>query len=79
MIYIKSILVGLGAAILSLALLVTATIMIGERAQPPWNGDVYQAWETSIPVVRILIVCGIVFAFGFTWTFRKSPKRSSPR
>jgi ABC-type spermidine/putrescine transport system permease subunit II len=73
MIYIKSILVGLVAAVLSLILLVAATIFISTREQSSGLGVV-------VGVVGYPLLVGvIVFAVGFAWEFRRSLRKASPR
>jgi hypothetical protein len=74
MVYLKSILVGLGLAVLTLVLLAAAAIAIGMRAQPGGVGAV--AVGVSGPTA--LIAGAIMFAVGFGWMFRRS-KKASPR
>ena len=65
MVYVKSILVGLGAAIVSVILLVAAATVIAMRGQPPGIGAV------GVSGSSVLIVGTIMFAVGFAWAFRR--------
>jgi ABC-type spermidine/putrescine transport system permease subunit II len=64
MIYFKSILAGLGAALLSLVLLAVAAMVIAHQ-QFPGIGAV------SVSASSVLIVGAITFAAGFAWAFRR--------
>jgi heme/copper-type cytochrome/quinol oxidase subunit 2 len=83
MIYVKSILVGLVAAVLSLALLIAATIFASLKSEQSsglgavaGGVDFNSNWVSGI---GILFVGVIVFAAGFTWQYRRSLRRASPR
>ncbi len=64
MLYVKSILAGLGAAVLSLVLLAAAAIVIA-REKFPGVGAVGVSGSSA------LIVALITFAIGFAWSFRR--------
>jgi hypothetical protein len=70
MVYVKSILVGLGAAVLSLVLLAAAAIVIGMREQPVGVGAV-----VGVSGSTVLIVGTIMFAVGFAWMFCRSSRK----
>jgi len=88
MIYFKSTLVGLAAAVLAaavlaLALPIAATILISLKSEKSsglgavaGGVDFNSDWVSGI---GILFVGVIVFASGFTWQFRRSLRRASPR
>ncbi len=69
MVYVKSILVGLGAAVLAQILLAAATLAILMRAQPPGVGAVV---GVSGPSGFILAL--VMFSVGFAWAFRRWSK-----
>jgi hypothetical protein len=77
MVYIKSIVVGIGAAVLSMILLTIATIIINVHNQSAWDGVAFDS--VSFSAVGILIAGAIVFAIGFIWKFRSSSRKPSPR
>jgi ABC-type Fe3+ transport system permease subunit len=64
MIYVKSILVGLGAAVLSLILLAAAALVIAHE-QFPGIGAV------GVSGSIVLILAGVMFTVGFIWAFRR--------
>jgi hypothetical protein len=72
-VYLKSILIGLGAAVLSVVLLAAVTTIIATRGQPSGVGAV------AINGTAVLAIFVIVFAVGFAWTFRRSPGKPSSR
>lgn len=74
MVYVKSILVGLGAAILSQILLAAVAIMINMRELAPGIGAIVGVSGSSALIVGL-----IMFAVGFSWQFRRSLRKSSPR
>ena len=72
MVYVKSILVGLVAAILSLVLLATAGIFVARRSFPG------QAQDVSVSGSSALIVGLVMFAVGYVWMFRRSSRKPRP-
>jgi hypothetical protein len=72
MVYVKSILVGLGAAILSLVLLAAIGIVINLRQEQSTG-----IGAIGVSASSILIVGLTMFAVGFGWMFRRSSRRSS--
>jgi hypothetical protein len=84
-IYIKSILAGLAATVLSLALLVAATIFISMRGiykESAGLGAVAGGVTFNSPYISgvVLLLGGvIVFTVGFTWEFRRSLRKASTR
>ena len=71
MVYVKSILVGLGAAILSLVLLAAIAIVINLR-----QGQIAGVGAIAVPASSILILGLIMFAVGFAWMYRRSSTKS---
>jgi hypothetical protein len=69
MIYVKSILVGLGAAILSLVLLAAIAVVISLP-----QGQIGGIGAIAVPASGILIVGLIMFAVGFAWMFRRKSR-----
>jgi len=83
MIYVRSILAGLAAAVLAVALLMAATIIIAMREvykQSPGLGavafDVNSGWVSGI---GLLLGGVLVFALGFAWEFRRSLRTTAAR
>jgi len=72
MIYVKSMLVGLGAAVLSQILLAAAAIVIARRDFPD------QASNVGVSGSSALIVGIVMFAAGFVLMFRSSSRKSPP-
>jgi hypothetical protein len=71
MVYVKCILVGLGAAILSLVLLAAIAVVINLP-----QGQIAGIGAIAVPASGILIVGLIIFAAGFAWMFRRSTRKS---
>jgi ABC-type Fe3+ transport system permease subunit len=71
MVYVKSILVGLGAAILSLVLLAAIAIVISLPQE-----QIAGIGAIAVPASGILIVSLTMFAVGFVWMFRRSSRKS---
>jgi hypothetical protein len=69
MVYVKSILVGLGAAILSLAVLAAIAIVTSMRAVDQSSGI---GAVVAVSGPSTLIVVLVTFALGFAWMFRRS-------
>jgi ABC-type Fe3+ transport system permease subunit len=66
MVYLKSILVGLGAAVLAVILMAGVGIAIAMRDQPSGVGAVIGVSGHSALVVAL-----VMFAVGFAWAFRR--------
>jgi hypothetical protein len=71
MVYVKSILVGLGIAILSLVLLAAIAVVINLP-----QGKITGVGAIAVPASGILIVGLTMFAVGFAWMFRRSTRKS---
>jgi hypothetical protein len=71
MVYVKSILVGLGTAILSLVLLAAIAVVINLRQEQSTG-----IGAIAVSASSILIVGLTTFAVGFVWMFRRSTRKS---
>jgi hypothetical protein len=69
MVYVKSILAGLGAAIFSLVLLAAIAVVINLRQEQSTG-----IGAIAVSASSILIVGLIMFAVGFIWMFRRSSR-----
>jgi hypothetical protein len=72
-IYLKSILVGIGALILSTLLAIAAVVLVAfvssQRSGSGGFGAVFTFWFTIGPIV--LISAALIFAAGFWWEWRR--------
>jgi hypothetical protein len=75
MVYVKSILVGLGAAVLSVILMAAAALAIAMRAQSAGVGAI----AVGVSGPSAIIVALIMFAVGFAWAFRRWSRKATPR
>ncbi len=77
MIYIKSLLAGVGALIAFYLLFVTVGVrLLLPKPPDPREGVGYVSNSPWVPLWVILVVALLVFAAAYSWTFRKLSKTS---